>query len=339
MGATGEYTLSVRALDGFVELGLQLGIDPNEILASAGIDPGVLSDDSRRIDTAAYRRALDLSAVRSGRDEFGLLLAERQSIGKLGALGFLMEHAETLGAFFALVEAHLGVHDPSIAVSLTVEDGTALAAISARHFPGASDTQNLLLAQGLLVRFVRHVLEPGWSPSVALFEMPRPDQTGHLEAVFRCPLLFNQAMNGIEFPADDLAQPLRFFEPRLCHALEEYLRTIERHEQDGFLSHLRSSILAGLDSPRISLDSTAADMGLTPNQLQRRLRQRDTSFKEQLVDARHQLACHYLRDTTMAMVEISAALGYSEPSAFTRSFQRIAGQSPSQWRRHMSASR
>jgi AraC-like DNA-binding protein len=40
----------------------------------------------------------------------------------------------------------------------------------------------------------------------------------------------------------------------------------------------------------------------------------------------------YLNDTGMSVAKIADHLGYSEPGAFTRAFQRWVGASPLAWR-------
>jgi AraC-like DNA-binding protein len=44
------------------------------------------------------------------------------------------------------------------------------------------------------------------------------------------------------------------------------------------------------------------------------------------------IARQLLADTDLPLAEISAALDFSEPAAFTRAFHRWAGRAPSEWR-------
>jgi len=58
----------------------------------------------------------------------------------------------------------------------------------------------------------------------------------------------------------------------------------------------------------------------------------------QLVDeVRYATACRMLKVMHMNMADIANALGFSDPSNFSRAFQRWSGMSPSEYRRKHAA--
>ncbi len=66
--------------------------------------------------------------------------------------------------------------------------------------------------------------------------------------------------------------------------------------------------------------------------LQRRLRQANTSFQSAVGSVRQALAERYLAEKNFSVNEIAFLLGYSEPSAFHRSFKRWRGVTPLEFR-------
>ena len=50
------------------------------------------------------------------------------------------------------------------------------------------------------------------------------------------------------------------------------------------------------------------------------------------------MARRYLADPSLSIAEVSFALGYSEPSAFTRAFKRWSGRAPAEYRESARAS-
>ena len=73
-------------------------------------------------------------------------------------------------------------------------------------------------------------------------------------------------------------------------------------------------------------------LGLHPRTLNRRLHQEGTAFKRVVDEIRFEIARQLLTSTAMSLTQISAALDFSEGSAFTRAFRRWAGETPTDWR-------
>src|SRR4051794_39728771 len=74
-------------------------------------------------------------------------------------------------------------------------------------------------------------------------------------------------------------------------------------------------------------------MGIHRRTLSRWLRSEGISLRMIANEARFGAAKQLLVDTDMSLAEISAALEFSEPAAFTRAFRRWSGTTPSAWRK------
>lgn len=80
------------------------------------------------------------------------------------------------------------------------------------------------------------------------------------------------------------------------------------------------------------LDDVASTMMMSARTLERRLHEAGTSFREIDLEVRMELATQYLELGSLTSQEISNILGYSQPSAFFRSFKLWFGITPSQYR-------
>ena len=67
--------------------------------------------------------------------------------------------------------------------------------------------------------------------------------------------------------------------------------------------------------------------------LQRRLQERDIIYARLVDEVRRRLSDKYLADTSLSLGEIAYQLGYSEISAFHRSYCRWTGRTPAADRR------
>ena len=80
----------------------------------------------------------------------------------------------------------------------------------------------------------------------------------------------------------------------------------------------------------------ADDLGIHPRTLQRRLKEEGESF-ESIKDAvRREAALKYLRQRSLPLIQVAAALGYSETSVLSRSCYRWFAASPKKLRLELS---
>jgi AraC-like DNA-binding protein len=109
-----------------------------------------------------------------------------------------------------------------------------------------------------------------------------------------------------------------------AHRADEKRKGVARELQQV----LRSRVIGGL----CSVDDLAAALAIHRRTLNRCLRREGTTFREVLDRVRFEAARTLLRDGRRDIEDVARALGYAEPSAFTRAFRRWAGVPPSRWR-------
>jgi AraC-like DNA-binding protein len=93
-------------------------------------------------------------------------------------------------------------------------------------------------------------------------------------------------------------------------------------------SIVRALLLDGYPSVRV----VAGQMGIPVRTLQRRLREQGITYRELVDEFRFREACRYLDDTEDRVASIASALGYRDPSHFSRAFRRWSGMRPSDYR-------
>jgi AraC-like DNA-binding protein len=112
-------------------------------------------------------------------------------------------------------------------------------------------------------------------------------------------------------------------------------REDERDGQEqckGIVAQVRAAVIRNLAHDRVRLASIAAELGLSPRTLQRKLADSGASFQQVLDAARHALAQDYLRQRGLSLADIAFLLGYQEQSAFTHAFREWSGMNPGAWR-------
>ena len=86
------------------------------------------------------------------------------------------------------------------------------------------------------------------------------------------------------------------------------------------------------DDPSTTLVATARTLGLSERSLSRRLRELDTSFRQEVQRARLRAAERLLVETDLKLDAIAHDIGFTSRSHFTDFFRQITGETPSEFR-------
>ena len=81
-----------------------------------------------------------------------------------------------------------------------------------------------------------------------------------------------------------------------------------------------------------TVNYTAHRVGIPVRTLQRRLRDSGLSYSELVEQTRFELACRLLDKPGAKATDVARALGYTDPSSFSRAFRRWTGMSPRAYR-------
>lgn len=81
-----------------------------------------------------------------------------------------------------------------------------------------------------------------------------------------------------------------------------------------------------------AVDDVCRALGLSRRTLQRRLKEENTSFQQQLNHTRELLTKNYLRNTTLSAEDIAYLLGYQDLNSFYRAFSLWTGKSISEYK-------
>ncbi|MGP1681445.1 MAG: AraC family transcriptional regulator ligand-binding domain-containing protein [Giesbergeria sp.] len=141
--------------------------------------------------------------------------------------------------------------------------------------------------------------------------------------------------NRAAFPAALLDWPLPQANQGLLPLLQKHADELlqARHPRDvGIAAQVRQRITARLGNGPLKLADVAGDLCLSTRTLQRRLAEAGLAFQGVLDATRHELACHYLRQSAMPLAELASLLGFQDPPAFHHAFKHWQGQGPGQYR-------
>lgn len=163
-----------------------------------------------------------------------------------------------------------------------------------------------------------------------------PANLNKYQALFGCPLYFEQAANLLYFDSEYLKYPLVHTE----QSLEEFLRTapyqlltmtVESHE-NSLVTQVRAMIGHDFSQGFPSFDAISSALHLSAPTLRRRLKREGTTFQQLKDSCRCEAAKMHLARPALSINAVAVQLGFTDPSAFHRSFKKWTGQTPGEFR-------
>ena len=299
------------------------GLASGPLLARAGL-PGHVTEP---VSADSYGRLWWLIA-QALEDEFFGLAARPMRPGSFALLCQVVLHARDLEEALrrALLFLAIVLDDPR--GDLQIRDGEAVIALTDAGPPRCAFTYRTywLILMGVACWLVRRRLP------LRRIEFPGQAPAGREDYLqfFGVPVQFARARSTLSFDAVHLSLPIVRDEQALAGFLRKAPGNIlvrYRHDQ-GVIPTVRQLLDATPPARWPAFDDLSRQLKLTPVTLRRRLRVEGQSYAAIRDELRGKWAMSLLAAGRLSISEIATELGYSEPSAFYRAFQKWTGTSP-----------
>ena len=311
----------------------ELGLEPAEVLAGAGIDTHIFNDLDNPISYPDLERLLLECERRSGRDDFGFLIGKRSRLDDMGLAGQIAHCGATAGTGLRNFAEHFNLHDSAATVNV-LETGTFARVDYAISEHGMTDTRHFQLG-GITIWFniLQDLCGRDWLPSEVRFACRAPADTRPLQRFFRSSLRFNSEGSAIFFGREWLGRSLPPVPPadrqRVREAVREQRAEIRANLPATVRRMLRKQLLLG----RGSMDEVAGQLGMSRRTLDRWLQRDGAQFRTILESMKADVARQLLTDTNASVQQIADALHYSSAANFATAFRHWYGTTPTAFRR------
>jgi AraC-like DNA-binding protein len=308
----------------------KIGVDPEPVVASVGLDLDTLSAPDNLAPFAALASLLAEAVRAANCPHFGLLVGSSMRLAEFGVLGQIMAASATVGEALRSYTLYQRLYSQGASAYFTEYAHSATLGYSVHHplvheaLPVAHDVG---MSSGLAL--MRDLWGAGWEPSEVLLPRSRPVDAEPYRLVFRCPVRFDSPQAALRFPLAHTRRALASADPTRKRLLED---AVAQRLDDELVPLLYRSLRLLLLEGQASGEALVRQLAIHRRTLNRRLAARGTTFKAVLDSVRFDVARQLLRDTRMPMLEISGAVGYAEGSCFTRAFRGWSGLPPAEWR-------
>lgn len=332
-----QHTIAIQQVHSIL-LGVQhQGRDVAPLLLRAGIAPALLNAPLARVSQQQYAQLIRVLR-RATRDELWGLASRPLPVGSFARGVRLMLQHRSLGEALREGLGHFRLLLPDLVARLSPQpEGRVALRLALRAPAGAPDFARLdfarkvfaLYAYGLLCWLVARRLPLAWVDYTGA-ALPHSDTP----RLYQAPLRHHQPQVALVFDAAWLALPV----VQSGHDLGAFLaqapgNLLVRYRDTGSSSErIRRLLLRRLDAPPPPLEALAPALGVAPQTLRRRLRDEGQGYQQLKDEVRRDAAIALLARPELALADVGARLGFSDPSTFHRAFKKWTGVAPGEYR-------
>jgi AraC-like DNA-binding protein len=313
----------------------QRGVSKAELLAQAGLPPSFLERDVGEVYGTEFA-VLCLTALRLTRDPcLGIELGLNLPPTLLGTLGHALLSAGSLTEAVELAVTYWRINARYYEVTLHRSE-LELRIRATERFPlGALRRFAIESMMSAWIHAGRHLTGGGATATGTLMRFSLPYDPAFERYASRLPQVhYGCEVDELVLPAQAMQASLPMGHPeaaRQARAACDAALLRVAGQAGNFVQEVADA-LALTSEGYPTMSQVAQRMGITSRTLARHLDRYGLTFRQVLDERRHMEACAMLGEGQMAVEDIAARLGYSDPANFTRAFRRWAGCTPSQYR-------
>lgn len=310
---------------------LDMGYSPSDVLALARLPRDLFTRPRATLSIDGYFdfwRGLELVA---GVDELALKLGQVLSVEAFDPALFACLCSPDLNTALQRLAQYKRLIGP-LTMGVSIGAGATTVTLTCYAHTGALPRSLGLLELVFFTQLARLATRQRIEP-VAASCPDLPENPALLQAYLGC-TLSRSATIQIVFAAQDARRPFltenmamwQAFEPGLNHrlsAVDAESRVVDR---------VRAVLLEMLPAGFNAIDTVAQRLAMSKRSLQRHLADESQSFQAVLNQVRHELARHYLGNTSLSPAEIAWLLGFRESNSFVRAFRNWSGTTPAAFR-------
>jgi AraC-like DNA-binding protein len=303
-------------------------------------DPLQQNTQTAFVSREQYSR-LCIELIHSLGDESGGVMPDVQTpVGTTRLIALSMINSATLSAalrrsieFNQVCRVRQGA---DVVNGLEVNDSAKEATLTYLLSDDSREVQHSVLCNlAMWVRFCGWLIGQHIDVISATCAGPRPKFMAGIRHFFPCPVTYEHPLNSVTFSSRHLEAELVRNEEDLNEFLKlaPYYMVIEPQAATMSITHRIREILGhDFREEMPSFEELTSLLNMSARTLRRRLEKEGTSYQRIKDNARRDAAITMLSRLGMTVSEVAEQVGFSDPSAFHRSFKKWTGQSPGSYR-------
>ena len=327
MAQGGLTRLAIARLEG-------TGVPVAPLLKSVGLTPEVIAEPEQRLSVRSQIAFLDEAAKALKDDSLGFTLARDFDPREIGLLYYVMASSPTLGDALKRVARYSQITNEALAVRYR-EGNRLIINLNYSGVPRHSDRHQIEFCMFGVLRLCRVLTGQNLVPQHFSIAHHRSEVTSDMTRFVGTKVEFGADTDEFALNTNARELPLIHADTHLNDLLLKYCEAAladRRGDMSQLRTRVENAISSFLPHGRVLVEDVARSLGMSKRTLARKLEDDGLNFTEILQQLRRDLGVRYLDDPKLHISKIAWLLGFNEVSAFTHTFKRWTGKTPSQMR-------
>lgn len=329
-------TVSSALINYRLQIAERLNGNRQRILELAGITESRIANDTGRITHEEERRLWKAMVKDTGREDIGLKCGLRFPIQSMAMIGYVMMNASSIKkALEHFCKYQLLVGD---SMGMRVEEKLDYTTIyidlwSPWHEELRFTTDVFSAAT---FSWIRKSTTNQPHPLRVGFHYRRPSNRHDYEKIYKpAPVEFGCDTSFLTYHSSDLQVPIISANNELFDYFHDQLKTLYNtyKGKNTITWKVKQLILEQLLGETPEIEKVASQLLMSIRSLQKSLKDEGTTYRKLLQEVKKDVACDHLNKGELSVSEIAYLLGYSEISAFSRSFKKWTGVTPTDFQK------
>lgn len=331
-----NLSISATKISSFLNNFDAYGIDIQDVIRNAGVNPFILSSPDNRLLGPESEKIIN-TAVRLTKDiDLGLHQGENLSKGFSNILGYILMNCSNLKECWTKYCSYEKIIDSTSISDFQIINNYAVLSNITVDKTLASNRQFSDFKIAGMLSYIKLLSNKSFQLHEVHFTHSKPSNTSEYERIFQCTVCFKKSANALIFNSELLNISVLEPNKNLLFLFEKTADEIlgSLNNNNTYTSKVIEIVLYEINKCNLpSIETVAKKLLLSVRSLQLYLQKEDTSYIELVKEVRINLAEKYLKDKNISIDEISYILGFSETSVFHRAFKSWTGQTPTQFKK------
>ena len=308
------------------------GHNPAPLYEQAGINPELIHKPDVRLKVTNVDRLWHLVAELLNDPCFGVKMIAHWHPSRMGSLGYAWLVSTSLRTGMERLVRYM--HVVTEAIDLKISNAPRGLTISLYIDPSVN---KLPQQETLPLAIIMHMCRYNYGEELTAVDVSlaheKPDCSKDISDYFKSPITYGTEISSITFSVKHVDKKLNTRNRTLALMHDDLLmRYLIEIKKGDFIEQIKSIIIDHLPDGHVTDQLVAKELNLSERSLQRKLKEKGTTFRTVLDDVREMVALQYIKDPVNRMSDIAFLIGFSEQSAFSRAFKKWTGISPLKYR-------